>query len=72
MIRNITGIGEGKGPIICIHDGFIADSTWYTPFVGDDRICLDAHPYLAFGGSDGWNNNASTPCQDFGPTIDQK
>jgi glucan 1,3-beta-glucosidase len=22
MIRNITGIGEGNGPVIAMHDGF--------------------------------------------------
>jgi hypothetical protein len=28
MIRNTTGIGEGKGPYIAIHDGFQGLSAW--------------------------------------------
>jgi len=51
MIRGITGIGEGKGPYISIHDGFVGLSSWASFPPGSDRIALDTHPYFAFGNS---------------------
>ncbi|KAI1792509.1 glycoside hydrolase [Ganoderma leucocontextum] len=78
MIRNITGIG--KGPYIVIHDGFQADSSWKDFLPGSDRIVLDTHPYVAFGGDfnhplsywpqagcNAYGNNQSQ--MDFGITI---
>ncbi|KAI0079826.1 glycoside hydrolase [Panus rudis PR-1116 ss-1] len=50
MIRSITGVGEGKGPYIAIHDGFIGVSKWANFLQGSDRIILDTHPYFAFDG----------------------
>jgi hypothetical protein len=50
MMRNITGYGEGNGPYIAIHDGFIGVSTWADFLPGSDRIVLDTHPYFAFDG----------------------
>ncbi|CAL1711942.1 unnamed protein product [Somion occarium] len=50
MIRDITGIGEGKGPYIAIHDGFIGISKWAGFLPGSDRMVLDTHPYFAFDG----------------------
>jgi glucan 1,3-beta-glucosidase len=49
-MRNITGYGEGNGPYIVIHDGFIAMSLWADFLPGSDRIVLDTHPYFAFDG----------------------
>ena len=40
MIRSITGIGEGKGPYISIHDGFIGISKWEGFLPNSDRIIL--------------------------------
>ncbi|KAF9450270.1 glycoside hydrolase family 5 protein [Macrolepiota fuliginosa MF-IS2] len=51
MIRNITGLGEGNGPYIAIHDGFEAHSVWDGFLQGSDRIMMDQHPYFSFGGS---------------------
>ncbi|EJF55770.1 glycoside hydrolase [Dichomitus squalens LYAD-421 SS1] len=78
IIRNITGIG--KGPYIAIHDGFQSDASWKDFLPGSDRIMLDTHPYVAFGGDfnhplDYWpqvgcvayTNNQSQ--SDFGITI---
>ena len=76
MIRDITGVGEGHGPFISIHDGFIALSAWANFFPGSDRINLDTHPYYAFGGfpldepigvwparaCDGWAGSINTRC----------
>ncbi|EMD32912.1 glycoside hydrolase family 5 protein [Gelatoporia subvermispora B] len=50
MIRNITGIGEGHGPYIAIHDGFVGTASWQGFLQGSDRIILDTHPYFAFDG----------------------
>ncbi|KAK7045305.1 glycoside hydrolase family 5 protein [Favolaschia claudopus] len=48
MIRGITGIGEGKGPYISIHDGFQGVASWKGFLPGSDRIIMDTHPYFAF------------------------
>ncbi|KAG1870210.1 glycoside hydrolase family 5 protein [Suillus subalutaceus] len=48
MIRNITGYGEGHGPYIAIHDGYIGTEAWANFLQGSDRIILDTHPYFAF------------------------
>ncbi|KAJ8594245.1 glycoside hydrolase family 5 protein [Rhizopogon salebrosus TDB-379] len=50
-IRNITGYGEGHGPYIAIHDGFLGTAAWADFLQGSDRIILDTHPYFAFDGS---------------------
>ncbi|TFK50803.1 glycoside hydrolase family 5 protein [Heliocybe sulcata] len=49
-IRAITGIGEGHGPYISIHDGFQGLGIWKDFLPGADRFILDTHPYFAFGG----------------------
>ncbi|KAJ6449848.1 glycoside hydrolase family 5 protein [Mycena sanguinolenta] len=51
MIRGITGVGEGHGPFISIHDGFQGVSGWAGFLTGSDRIILDTHPYFAFDGA---------------------
>ena len=50
-VRNITGIGEGNGPYISIHDGFIGQAAWFDFLRGADRMCMDTHPYFAFDGA---------------------
>lgn len=50
MMRNISGVGEGNGPWMSIHDGFQGVSSWSDFMRGSDRIALDTHPYFAFGG----------------------
>lgn len=40
MIRNITGIGEGNGPWISVHDGFQALTAWTDFMPGSDRVAL--------------------------------
>ncbi|KAG8978783.1 hypothetical protein FRB93_010872 [Tulasnella sp. JGI-2019a] len=48
ILRNITGYGEGHGPYLGIHDGFLALSTWNTFLPGWDRLALDTHKYTVF------------------------
>ncbi|KAG7441041.1 glycoside hydrolase [Guyanagaster necrorhizus] len=50
MIRSITGLGAGHGPMISIHDGFAGAADWADFLPGSDRIALDVHSYLAFRG----------------------
>ena len=40
MIRNITGTGEGNGPMIAIHDGFGGTVNWAGFLHGADRLAL--------------------------------
>ena len=40
MIRNITGVGEGKGPMIVYHDGFDTLERWAGFLTGADRIAI--------------------------------
>ncbi|KAG2050896.1 glycoside hydrolase family 5 protein [Suillus hirtellus] len=54
MIRNITGYGEGHGPYIVIHDGFLGTAAWADFLQGSDRIILDTHPYFAFDSQSDW------------------
>ncbi|KAI0717235.1 glycoside hydrolase [Cerioporus squamosus] len=51
MIRNITGVGEGNGPMIAFHTGFDKPVQWEGFLSGADRIVLDDHPYFAFTGA---------------------
>ena len=39
-MRGITGIGEGNGPYMVIHDGFQSLTTWYNFLPGSDRIAM--------------------------------
>lgn len=45
MIREITGLGEGHGPFIAIHDGFEGLNTWADFLQGSDRIAIGTHHY---------------------------
>ncbi|KAG8998556.1 hypothetical protein FRB94_006766 [Tulasnella sp. JGI-2019a] len=49
LIREITGMGAGNGPILSLHDGFVGVGPWAGQFPGSDRLALDVHPYFAFG-----------------------
>ncbi|CAL1708174.1 unnamed protein product [Somion occarium] len=78
MLRNITGIGSGA--YMVVHDGFLGLTPWKDFLPGSDRIVLDTHPYVAFGGGldqplDHWPTAACGAFQvnqsnfDFGITI---
>jgi len=51
MMRAITGYGEGHGPYIAIHDGFMGTANWDGFLQGSDRIMMDKHNYFSFGGA---------------------
>jgi glucan 1,3-beta-glucosidase len=46
IIREVTGFGEGNGPFLSVHDGFIGISSWFNFLPGADRLALDQHPYM--------------------------
>jgi glucan 1,3-beta-glucosidase len=64
MIREITGTGEGNGPMLSMHDGFLGMSSWYDFMPGADRMALDQHPYMCFGDQNmgALSAIAETPC----------
>ncbi|KAG8728764.1 hypothetical protein FRC11_010260 [Ceratobasidium sp. 423] len=64
IMRNITGIGEGNGPWMSVHDGFETLDRWTEFMPGGDRVMLDAHPYFCFGDQDTSSptNQIRKPC----------
>lgn len=72
MIREIAGTGAGNGPIIAIHEGFIGVKQWDSFLPGADRLALDQHPYLAFGGvnQNPWSQQTTQACSWGGGTND--
>ena len=72
-VREASGLGEGKGPVISYHEGF-QGLDHYSEFMANaDRIALDWHPYICFGSqsSNPITSYATTPCTTWGQTINQ-
>jgi aryl-phospho-beta-D-glucosidase BglC (GH1 family) len=67
-VRKASGIGEGNGPFISYHDGFLGLSQWAGFLPNADRIALDDHPYLCFDGQSSapMSSYAQTPCTTWG------
>ena len=83
MIRGITGIGEGNGPYISIHDGFRGLPTWAGFMTGADRLSLDIHPYFAFSaqstdpidtgtGADAGGAWPAKVCNSWAPSMNKR
>ncbi|PVF95081.1 glycoside hydrolase [Serendipita vermifera] len=53
VIRRASGLGDGNGPMISLHDDFLGMSRFYGFLDGADRLALDSHQYLIFGGVSG-------------------
>ncbi|KAJ3557790.1 hypothetical protein NM688_g1276 [Phlebia brevispora] len=64
IVREASGVGQGNGPFISFHDGFMGLNNWAGYFENSDRTSLDLHPYLCFDGqsSEGYAARATTPC----------
>ncbi|KAG2009614.1 exo-beta-1,3-glucanase, variant 4 [Coprinopsis cinerea AmutBmut pab1-1] len=60
-MRGASGIGEGNGPYIAIHEGFQGPAIWEGFLLGSDRVVLDQHPYLAFMGDPNSTPESSAP-----------
>ncbi|KAJ3516720.1 hypothetical protein NLJ89_g941 [Agrocybe chaxingu] len=71
IIRTAGGTGEGNGPYVSIHDGFLPRSDWVNTFPNADRITLDSHPYLCFNGQSSApiSTYATTPCTSWGGAV---
>ncbi|KXN85497.1 putative glucan 1,3-beta-glucosidase D [Leucoagaricus sp. SymC.cos] len=72
IVRNAgDGTGEGKGPWVSIHDGFLPRDQWANVLPNADRLALDSHPYLCFNGqSDSpMSSYRNTPCTSWGATV---
>lgn len=70
-VREASGLGEGKGPVISYHEGF-QGLDHYSGFLENaDRIALDWHPYICFGSqsSNPISSYATTPCTTWGQPI---
>lgn len=67
-VREASGIGEGNGPFISYHDGFLGLSKWADWLPNADRIALDDHPYICFDtqSSAPMSSYAQTPCTTWG------
>ena len=50
-IREITGSGAGKGPMIAIGDAFLGGTNWVGWLPNADRVAMDLHSYLVFAGT---------------------
>jgi glucan 1,3-beta-glucosidase len=46
IVREITGLGEGNGAMVSVHDGFLGVTQWYDFLRGADRLQLDQHTYM--------------------------
>jgi glucan 1,3-beta-glucosidase len=72
-MRDVTGLGEGKGPIISFHEGFQGLGHYSGFMKNADRIAIDWHPYICFGqqSSSPMSTYAKRPCTDWGKTINE-
>jgi glucan 1,3-beta-glucosidase len=73
IVRNASGYGEGNGPYVSIHDGFYSLDAWYNYYPNADRMAIDNHPYIAFGGqsTNPPGDFVSVPCQTWGGSVNE-
>ncbi|KAJ7491298.1 exo-beta-1,3-glucanase [Mycena latifolia] len=67
-VRLASGIGEGNGPMVSFHDGFLGLAKWDGFFEGADRVSMDLHPYLCFStqSTSPITTYTDTPCNSWG------
>jgi hypothetical protein len=70
-VRGASGVGQGKGPFISLHEGFLGLPKWAGFLPNGDRLALDLHPYLCFGGQSAatMDTYANTPCTTWGAEM---
>ncbi|KAJ7739701.1 glycoside hydrolase [Mycena maculata] len=70
-VRLASGIGEGNGPLVSFHDGFIDLADWAGFIPGADRATLDTHPYLCFTtqSTAPISTYSNTPCTAWGAEM---
>lgn len=66
-------MGQGKGPILSLHEGFCGLGKWAGFLENGDRLALDLHPYIAFGGQSNkpMSSFATAPCDNWGSEVNQ-
>ena len=71
IVRGVTGYGEGNGPVISFHEGFLGLPHYSGYLKNADRIALDYHPYICFDqqSNSPISSYATTPCTDWGQTM---
>lgn len=71
VVRNAGGTGEGNGPWVSIHDGFFSRDRWVDVLPNADRLALDSHPYMCFGGQSNarMSTYRTTPCENWGAVV---
>jgi hypothetical protein len=71
VARGVSGIGQGKGPVLSLHEGFCGLNQWANFMTNADRLALDFHPYVCFGGqsSKPISSYANTPCSSWGSAM---
>ncbi|KAG6334871.1 hypothetical protein ID866_4212 [Astraeus odoratus] len=70
-VRTASGIGEGQGPFISLHDGFLGLTEWAGFLPNADRVALDQHPYLCFTTQSdaAMSTYAQTPCNAWAQSF---
>jgi aryl-phospho-beta-D-glucosidase BglC (GH1 family) len=70
-VREASGVGKGKGPFVSFHEGFLGLPKWADYLPNADRLAVDTHPYLCFGGQSAatMDTYANTPCTTWGAQI---
>ncbi|KAJ6606478.1 exo-beta-1,3-glucanase [Mycena vulgaris] len=67
-VRLAGGTGQGNGPMVSFHDGFLGLSPWDGFLPGADRASMDLHPYLCFAqqSTSPITTYGDTPCNSWG------
>ncbi|KAF7295346.1 Glycoside hydrolase [Mycena indigotica] len=70
-VRTASGTGQGKGPMVSFHDGFIGLDQYAGFLPNADRASMDTHPYLCFSDQNDSpiSSYANTPCNNWGGLI---
>ncbi|KAF8522133.1 glycoside hydrolase family 5 protein [Hysterangium stoloniferum] len=71
IVRNVSGVGQGNGPMVMLHDGFEGPGNWAGFLTNSDRVGMDTHPYFAFSGQSTAAISSFAPqaCSAWGPMM---
>ena len=66
-VREVSGIGEGNGPWVVLHEGFLGLSEWAGVYPNADRMALDIHQYICFDqqSTDPYSARLTVPCSTW-------
>ncbi|KAJ7578702.1 glycoside hydrolase family 5 protein [Mycena floridula] len=68
IIRKASSTGQGNGPYMSIHHGFLSLDAWAGFLPNADRVTIEDHPYLCFHDQTDApvSTFAKTPCDSWG------